>query len=312
MSGIIRIDKRGSKNYSVVANAGLQDPRLSFQAKGMLAYLLTKPDDWDLRIDDLLTTGPDGLRVVRSALKELASCGYVKREKKRSGTGKIEWQTTVFECPQDKNFATEFAEKYPSPSAQKPPIQNVPMDSETIDTFCADTKCADIISTELLSTEKTYCANAPRPSENSPSSTSEEKVERSDTSQRKKKVAPAPYTWGCIVPLDNPIHAELIKIGLVAPDASDKRKESYERLAKDYIKNGRTVEQLQKFIAGWFEQKPTVSAFHKRRPSADEIRDYLDSVLETMGGSNARANGLASAARAERRAKQGGLHAVPR
>lgn len=41
--GIIRVKK--DSNYSVINNTGLKDERLSWKAKGILAYALTLPDD---------------------------------------------------------------------------------------------------------------------------------------------------------------------------------------------------------------------------------------------------------------------------
>ena len=40
----IRVVKGG--NYSVINNTVLNDDRVSWEAKGMACYLLSKPDDW--------------------------------------------------------------------------------------------------------------------------------------------------------------------------------------------------------------------------------------------------------------------------
>ena len=39
-----RVNK--DKNYTTINNTGLKDKRLSWKAKGILAYILTLPDDW--------------------------------------------------------------------------------------------------------------------------------------------------------------------------------------------------------------------------------------------------------------------------
>jgi len=41
---IIRVEK--NKNYSVVNNTVLRDTKISWKAKGIMAYMLSKPDDW--------------------------------------------------------------------------------------------------------------------------------------------------------------------------------------------------------------------------------------------------------------------------
>ena len=49
---IFRIPKE--KGYSVLSNIPATDKDLSFEARGMLWYLLTKPDDWIVRDFDLI------------------------------------------------------------------------------------------------------------------------------------------------------------------------------------------------------------------------------------------------------------------
>ncbi len=51
--GIIRVEK--NRNYSVINNTGLRDERLSWKAKGILAYILTLPDDWVFYREELAT-----------------------------------------------------------------------------------------------------------------------------------------------------------------------------------------------------------------------------------------------------------------
>jgi len=33
-------------NFTIIGNTGLKDKRLSLKAKGLLAYMLSLPDDW--------------------------------------------------------------------------------------------------------------------------------------------------------------------------------------------------------------------------------------------------------------------------
>lgn len=98
MSGVFRVNK--SKDFSSIKNEPLRDARLSFGARGILAYLLTKPDDWQVRSCDLVAQSPHGKDAILSMLKELEDCGYLKRERVRDETGRYQWQTEVFETPQ--------------------------------------------------------------------------------------------------------------------------------------------------------------------------------------------------------------------
>jgi hypothetical protein len=74
---IIREPRR--EKFTVVSNAALEDERLSFQAKGLLVYLLSKPDGWKVSRDHLATVGPNGISSVRAILVELEKCGYLTR-----------------------------------------------------------------------------------------------------------------------------------------------------------------------------------------------------------------------------------------
>lgn len=68
----------------------LEDTRLSFKAKGILAYLLGKPDDWCVRITDLIKRSTDGEHAIRSGLQELEEAGYIRRSQDRKEDGTFE------------------------------------------------------------------------------------------------------------------------------------------------------------------------------------------------------------------------------
>ena len=70
--------KRNKKgNYTIVSNYFLQDKRLSLKAKGLLALMLSLPDDWEYSIKGLEGLCKDGKDSISSALKELETAGYV-------------------------------------------------------------------------------------------------------------------------------------------------------------------------------------------------------------------------------------------
>ncbi|KAB1363607.1 DNA-binding protein, partial [Bacillus thuringiensis] len=49
--GIFRVKK--DTNYSVIHNTPLRDENLSWRAKGLLAYMLSLPDDWTFHATEL-------------------------------------------------------------------------------------------------------------------------------------------------------------------------------------------------------------------------------------------------------------------
>jgi hypothetical protein len=96
---IIRISKRETP-YVLMDKTFLEDNRLSFKAKGILAYLLSKPDNWVIMLKDLAAKGQEGRCACASAIHELESAGYVERKKTKSEKGHFEgWETIVYEQP---------------------------------------------------------------------------------------------------------------------------------------------------------------------------------------------------------------------
>ena len=61
----------------------LDDPHISFTAKGIMAYLLGKPDDWKLRVTDLINHSSQGKHAIRAALAELRKTGYVHYQRQK-------------------------------------------------------------------------------------------------------------------------------------------------------------------------------------------------------------------------------------
>lgn len=81
-----------SDPFSRVPKTVLNDTRLSWQAKGILAYLIGAPADWKLRVKDIINRGSDGEHAVRSALKELRNVGYADLIQLRDDSGRTkEW-----------------------------------------------------------------------------------------------------------------------------------------------------------------------------------------------------------------------------
>ena len=82
MPGIIRVEHRRDP-YVVIDRRPLEDERLSWAARGLLAYLLAKPDDWELRVSDLRRRGDLGRDGVHRLLKQLQTLGYIRRKQVR-------------------------------------------------------------------------------------------------------------------------------------------------------------------------------------------------------------------------------------
>jgi len=93
--------------YVMIVRATLQDSTLSWEARGMLAYLLSKPDNWDTRFSDLMEEGGSGRERTQKIIKELKDHGYIRRLQTRNAQGVyLPGQLLVFETP-ERGFEAE-------------------------------------------------------------------------------------------------------------------------------------------------------------------------------------------------------------
>lgn len=79
-----------SSNFTILSNHGLKNKELSYKAKGLLAYMLSLPDDWQFYVTELTNHATDGQSGIRSGLKELEEQGYLTRKQKRKKDGTFE------------------------------------------------------------------------------------------------------------------------------------------------------------------------------------------------------------------------------
>jgi hypothetical protein len=94
--------------FARVPKALLADDRLSWRAKGVIAYLLGKTADWKIRITDIVNQSTDGKDSVRSAIEELKSAGYAKSECVKSDIGQFtEWRLHVSDRPIFSNVSPD-------------------------------------------------------------------------------------------------------------------------------------------------------------------------------------------------------------
>ncbi|MFC4512272.1 hypothetical protein [Streptomyces ehimensis] len=99
-----------SSGFAVLPTATLEDSRLSFRARGILAFLIAKPDDWEARTDAIARAGKEGRDAVRKAVQELKVTGYYRVVDDRRGDGTLRCYTEVFDTAQEW-VAEEYREK---------------------------------------------------------------------------------------------------------------------------------------------------------------------------------------------------------
>lgn len=77
--------RRGVRNarYAAIPNHVFEDDRLSMEARWLLSYLLSKPDNWTVVIGDIIKRGNCGRDKARKMIAELVEVGYAEREQQR-------------------------------------------------------------------------------------------------------------------------------------------------------------------------------------------------------------------------------------
>ncbi|OAJ35334.1 helix-turn-helix domain-containing protein [Piscirickettsia salmonis] len=93
--------------FAQIDKACLYDSSISLKAKGLLAILLSFPQDWKIRVKDLCQRAKDQETAVRSGLNELIKTGYAKRSRVTDDKGRvIRWDFYVFEEKQQNENTT--------------------------------------------------------------------------------------------------------------------------------------------------------------------------------------------------------------
>lgn len=94
---IKRIKKE--RDFTIVNNEILKRKDLSWKAKGIMAYILSLPDDWKIILEEISKHATDGKTSFNSGWKELKKAGYVKNVAVRDKNTKkiLYWMTLVDE-----------------------------------------------------------------------------------------------------------------------------------------------------------------------------------------------------------------------
>lgn len=117
---MIRRGPRPADRFAMIANEALENASLTWRARGVLAYLLSRPEGWSTSAERLAAMSPkgkEGRDAMRAVLNELEAAGYIRREKTQDSRGR--WSTTlvVYDCPEPPVPAPA-----PAKSAPEPPI----------------------------------------------------------------------------------------------------------------------------------------------------------------------------------------------
>ena len=97
---IYRRARTNPQPYAMISRKTLQDSRLSFKAKGLLSYLLSLPDDWEIHLKEIAKHSTDKLTAIKTATKELVVAGYITMSQGKDAKGRfVSYEYTVYEHP---------------------------------------------------------------------------------------------------------------------------------------------------------------------------------------------------------------------
>ncbi len=94
--------------FATVPNDLVNSKDISLKAKGLFAYIQSKPDGWDFSAERIANQSKEGLPAIMAALKELENFGYLKRDRYIAENGHRLVQYTLFDEPALQNTNEEY------------------------------------------------------------------------------------------------------------------------------------------------------------------------------------------------------------
>lgn len=174
----VRVHRK--ERFTSVSNDIINNKEMSWEARGLLIYLLSKPPEWIIRNADLIKQSPAGRDKITSIIQELVRHGYIFRWQTRDSDGRIEWKSEIFETQEEMiewkrenpdicgKSAQSIAKTHSQPDHHDDKTvhdgkshhdgktvdgKSAHHDGKTVDGSTVDGKPVDIVNTELVNTE---------------------------------------------------------------------------------------------------------------------------------------------------------------
>ena len=95
-------------NFTIIDNDVISDSNLDFDARGVLMYLLSKPDFWKVRINDIMNNGNIGKSKAYKIITKLCENYYIKKINVKNNKGRYtELIYLVYEIPNKSEINLE-------------------------------------------------------------------------------------------------------------------------------------------------------------------------------------------------------------
>ncbi len=82
----------GDRGYTKLRNTFLQDRNISDETRGLVARLLSLPDDWEVTVQSIIASGKAGRDKVYRMIREAEQFGYIQPEQGRKDAGRFDRQ----------------------------------------------------------------------------------------------------------------------------------------------------------------------------------------------------------------------------
>lgn len=101
-TAVINRAPKPDHSFLLIRNEVARDDRLSYRASGVLADILSRPDNWVTSAERLAAARPhgEGVKAMRTALRELEAAGYLRRVRTRDKDGTFGWEQAFYDTPQ--------------------------------------------------------------------------------------------------------------------------------------------------------------------------------------------------------------------
>lgn len=106
---IFRIQKNTDNPFVMIDKRIFTDKKLSYRAKGILGYLLSRPDNWVVNMVDVANQSTEGRDAVVTAVNELMKHGYVERIEHRENGRFKSYEYLVYEVPKPVSASDDTA-----------------------------------------------------------------------------------------------------------------------------------------------------------------------------------------------------------
>jgi hypothetical protein len=112
-------------DFATTPNCLLNNPNISFKAKGLYGYIQSKKEGWDFSAERIAKQSKESVDSVKAGLVELETYGYLQRVKLHNDKGYFEIEyilhaTSILENPAVENPSVD------NPTLEKPAMENHP------------------------------------------------------------------------------------------------------------------------------------------------------------------------------------------